>query len=217
MSGTSPISGLPYKQLSDPANANSLNQDLTSALDHIVLPKYATATARDAANPTPVIGDRCYVTGTGDQQWDGTAWYTFDSLMVPTSYTPAWTTTTGAHIPTIGNGVYSCTYTRVGRLILVRFKVVFGSTTNFNSGTASDNWTWTLPFTSAVSSGGYGVMFLSDVSAGVSTICQAVADSTNAFHVNVAGAATAAAIDAVTPFTFASGDVVEGQLFYARA
>lgn len=61
MAGTSPVAGLPWKALTDPPNANALNEDLTTALDHVVIPKYSTTTARDLANPTPVGGDLCRV------------------------------------------------------------------------------------------------------------------------------------------------------------
>lgn len=51
--------------------------DLTAAVNNLekfVIGRFATATARDAAITLPVAGMVCYVTGTGFQQYNGTAW-----------------------------------------------------------------------------------------------------------------------------------------------
>lgn len=61
MSGNTPVSNLPYVQLTDVPDANALSQGLATALDHIVIPKYANSTARDAANTSPIAGDMCYI------------------------------------------------------------------------------------------------------------------------------------------------------------
>lgn len=58
---TTPVSGLRYAELTDSPNANTLAGDLALDVDHLVIPKYSSTTARDAANPTPTVGDMCYV------------------------------------------------------------------------------------------------------------------------------------------------------------
>jgi hypothetical protein len=40
-------------------------------------------------------------------------------------------------------------WTRVGRLIICQFEFTLNTTTNFNSGTSTDNWRWSLPVTAA--------------------------------------------------------------------
>lgn len=66
------------------------------------------------------------------------------------SWTPTWTTTTGSHTPSLGNATLACTYCQTGDLVVCRFGIQFGSTTNFGSGaTASDNWIFSLPVTAS--------------------------------------------------------------------
>jgi hypothetical protein len=219
--GTTPKSNLPYVLLTDVPDANVLAEGLANALDSVVTPKYPTSGARDAANPTPTAGDAAFVAGLGYTEYDGTGWYTFDTILPPTAYTPAWTTSTGLHSPSIGNGVFACRYSRIGRLVMVHFQVTFGSTTNFGSGaTSSDNWEFSLPFafdSTHFTPHAIGLVAMADSSnAADNTIGQAVIDGTNTFHINPfsPGAGT---IDSLTPFTWASADSIEGDLFYYRS
>jgi hypothetical protein len=61
------------------------------------------------------------------------------------SWTPTWGTSSGANIPSIGNGTYNCRFAKVGRTVHFIFDVTFGTTTNFNGGGTGDNFTFTLP------------------------------------------------------------------------
>jgi hypothetical protein len=60
-------------------------------------------------------------------------------------WTPTWTTSTGAATPSFGNATITARYCQTADLVLVKFEVVFGSTTNFGGGGASDNWRFSLP------------------------------------------------------------------------
>lgn len=60
MSSNTQISALPYPALVDAPNVPQDITNLAQALDHLVIPKYATATAQTAANPAPADGDAWY-------------------------------------------------------------------------------------------------------------------------------------------------------------
>ena len=62
------------------------------------------------------------------------------------AYTPTWTQS-GAS-PAIGNGTITGAYIKIGRTVLGRIEIAFGSTTNFGSGT--NPWIFSLPLTPTV-------------------------------------------------------------------
>lgn len=62
MALNTPNSALPYPELTDTPNALTAFQNLALALDTKVIPKFATSVARDAAIPSPVDGQVCYMT-----------------------------------------------------------------------------------------------------------------------------------------------------------
>lgn len=55
-----------------------------------------------------------------------------------------WTTSSGAHIPTWGNATMTYAYKVVLGILHFSMSITFGSTTNFNGGTTSDNWSFSL-------------------------------------------------------------------------
>lgn len=65
MALTSPIGGYPYPALSDPPNAQTFGQNLTSALDLTTLPQFASASAVATAIPSPTNGQRICRTDVG--------------------------------------------------------------------------------------------------------------------------------------------------------
>lgn len=74
---------LPYPALSAVPNVPSDMQALANATDPLVIPKYATTTARNTANPTPTAGDLCYVTNVSLYYYysaDATAWVGFSPV-----------------------------------------------------------------------------------------------------------------------------------------
>lgn len=90
--------GIAYPAASYLSSPN-LDQLVANTLDSLVIPKYASTAARDAANPAPTNGDTCFVTGTGLMTYDGTAtkwfpigqrnWSVYSSLSALTTAQPA--------------------------------------------------------------------------------------------------------------------------------
>lgn len=75
-----------------------------------------------------------------------------------TAWTPTWTTSTGSNTPSYGNATLDCEYAQSGDLVVGRFEIVFGSTTNFGAApTINDNWRFSLPVTGASIQTGIGV------------------------------------------------------------
>jgi hypothetical protein len=206
MSSSTPVSGIPYALLTDTPNANTLAQNIASAIDHLLIPKYASTTARDAANTSPSENDMAAITAAGYTMYDGSAWRKFAPHKTAVTFTPVWTTSTGSHSPSIGNGVYNCQYIQMGLVTYYHFQVTFGSTTNFNSGTSSDNWNWTMPVTPNSGYHQQGIASLLDASTPANNRFSPVIVDSSGMHINDFGSGT---IDAVTPFTWAVGDSIE--------
>lgn len=62
------------------------------------------------------------------------------------SWTPTWTTSTGAHLPAFGNAAIQGIYAKFGRMLVFSLAITFGSSTNFGSGAGtSDNWILSMP------------------------------------------------------------------------
>lgn len=61
MATLSAIAKLPRPELSDPPNAPSAFTNLTDTLDKLVIPKFASATARDTAIPSPFSGQHAFL------------------------------------------------------------------------------------------------------------------------------------------------------------
>jgi hypothetical protein len=142
------------------------------------------------------------------------------NLLAWSSWTPTWSTTSGAHLPVFGNAVISGAYVKLGRTVLFTLSITFGSTTNFGAGaTISDNWTFTLPGGLSAAS-----RFATDATlvcgAGVAT---ASLDSTSPFVVHAfssttlgldisggkqdgTGSVNEGTIDSLTPWTWAQGN-----------
>lgn len=80
--GTTPISGLRYAELTDPANAKTLSQNLATDLDTLVNARFASSVARDAAIPSPVDGQHVYRTDLhGDEYWRNAEWRAAGSIV----------------------------------------------------------------------------------------------------------------------------------------
>lgn len=219
-----PVSGLRYAALTDLPNANTLSQNLATDLDHVVIPKYSSTAARDLANVTPVEGDKCHVTGDADYEYSGSSWYPLQMVKGWTTYTPTWTTTSGLHVPTIGNGVYTCAYLQLGKIVFLEFQVIFGSTTNFGSGATNvDNWAWSLPIAPVAGTQG-ALMFVLDPTTATSTsawgqinLSSQLIMSVSSGAVNGSTIANVGNIDSITPFVWASGGRITGGGFYPVA
>jgi hypothetical protein len=97
MAQNTPVSALPWPELTDIPNAQTAVKNLADALDTKVIPKFANATARDAAITSPVEGMMIYRTDIhGFQQYNG-SWLP-NGITVCTSSTRPSSPETGRHI-----------------------------------------------------------------------------------------------------------------------
>lgn len=140
-----------------------------------------------------------------------------------TSFTPTWTTSTGANTPSFGNAVLDCKWNRAGRTITAKYEIVFGTTTNFGAApTTADNWRFTLPVT-ASDTHQVGGFFELNQSTGRRCIARGRFTTTGVTELEVAsGAPDGAAVgtglaDSLTPWTWANGNAVRGILTYEAA
>lgn len=139
-----------------------------------------------------------------------------------TSWTPTWTTSSGANTPSFGNATVNCSYTKFGRTVFFRVNITFGSTTNFGAApTTSDNWWFSLP----VAAANNGVIIgqwsgrpasstsvmgsLSTTSSG--TVMQLNIDTGSP---NATAIANVGVVDSLSPFTWASGNSWSATGFY---
>ncbi|MEU6279512.1 hypothetical protein [Streptomyces sp. NPDC047028] len=139
------------------------------------------------------------------------------------TWTPAWTTTTGAHSPSYGNATIACDYCQTGNLVVCSFDIAFGSTTSFGGGGGSDNYAFGLPVACAASSGdtlGFITMRQSDSAQLIGRVQYNGSDSIrlsiDSGRVDSTAVTNAGIIDAVSPWTWASGNALHG-LFQYRA
>lgn len=130
-----------------------------------------------------------------------------------TSWTPSWATTSGSATPSFGNATLDCKYTRIGRTIIYRMNIVFGSTTNFGSSpSGSDNWLFSMPV-AAPASGvpvgyvSYWVGNLTKALAGLAHLNSTTQIIMYTGSGNVDNSSLAGGIvDSVSPLTWANGD-----------
>ena len=172
------------------------------------------------APSSPYTG-QYYDDGTNLLRWNGSSWDTY--LKMPgamTPWTPAWSTSTGLHLPTYGNATIDCAYTKLGRLVIFNFSVIFGSTTNFGSGaTGADNWVFALPFTAVRTTYPIGKASMEPgTSKAVSGLAQTTSDGTGMLiYVDSgrpdAGTVAAGVADSISPWVWASTNkvTIQGQ------
>jgi hypothetical protein len=142
-----------------------------------------------------------------------------------TSWTPTWTTSTGSHSPSFGNATITCQYCQSGDWVTCQFDIVFGSTTNFNSGTSSDNWRFSVPVTAAATAQPCGFVEANYDSAGAhSIIARARLTTTTTIELQTASGefdggalSSSGLIDAVSPGTWTSGGYIRGNFTYQAA
>ena len=143
---------------------------------------------------------------------DTGAWFT---------YTPTWTTQTGANSPSLGNAVVDCRYIKQGRKVEVKFEITFGNTTNFGAApTGNDNWRFSLPVAAARSTDGMIGYMDFYKSATENGLGRAKLASTTSFSIAVLPGSSAnigTDVDSTQPFTWASGNTLKGHLVYESA
>ncbi|MBK3576818.1 hypothetical protein JHN63_24025 [Streptomyces sp. MBT65] len=159
------------------------------------------------------------------QRWNGTAWADYPALPTWQNWTPAWTTNTGTATPAFGNASLSCRYVKFGTTVHLNFQITFGSTTNFGtSATTNDNWRFSLPVAAAATRLGIGFAEVSANTAGNRAMARLSLTTTGAFELVMSSAQAAAtatantgALDALSPWTWASGHTIFGSATYEAA
>jgi hypothetical protein len=158
------------------------------------------------------------------QRWNGTAWTDYPVLPTWQSWTPAWTTNSGAATPAYGNATLNCRYVKFGTTVHLNFSITFGSTTTYGtSPTTSDNWRFSLPVAASAAHPQIGFAEL-----GAANETRAVArmycGTTTTFEMqvstgrpNATAFANTGAVDALTPWTWASGNTIRGTATYEAA
>lgn len=168
----------------------------------------------------PVVWVRTSDTATG---WSG--WNVLSEAGVWTSYTPAWTTSSGSATPSYGNAVVSCYYTKTGRKVEGWLDITFGNTTNFGSSpTGADNWLFSLPVAAARIGASVGWVELRAASNTILCMGRMRTNNANTVLIDVVGgrsdavAITAAGdVDSVSPWTWGNGHSVRGNFVYESA
>lgn len=129
------------------------------------------------------------------------------------AWTPTWSTSTGSNTPSFGNASVDCKYAQAGDIVYFEMEITMGSTTNFNSGTTSDNWRFSLPVTAAETQLVAGSGEIQDGTAAERWPVRARVDTTTTFAVELVGRNyndtvnnSSGLVDAVTPFTWANTD-----------
>ncbi|MFF7130408.1 hypothetical protein [Streptomyces sp. NPDC008240] len=132
-----------------------------------------------------------------------------------TSWTPTWTTSSGAATPSYGNATVDCKYVRIGRTIIFRFDITFGSTTNFGTSPGTgDNWLFSLPVTPAAAAGSSICMMALRQSNAAALMARARIASTgtdmilsiNSARVDAGAITNTGDVDSVSPWTWASSN-----------
>jgi hypothetical protein len=133
-------------------------------------------------------------------------------------WTPVWTTSTGANTPSLGNATVTARYAQSALTVFFRMSIIFGSTTSFGGGGTGDNWRFSTPVTAAAISDEVGGGEAHDVSVANTAGRMGIRPrltTTGTFELEAsAGRVDAVAVtsgglmDAVSPWTWASGDIV---------
>lgn len=141
-----------------------------------------------------------------------------------TAFTPTWTTSTGNNLPSYGNATLNCDWIRAGRSITARYEIVFGTTTNFGAAPGTgDNWRFSLPVTASATHQVNGWFELNQ-STGARCIARSRFTTTGVTELEISsGRPDGTAItntgvaDSLSPWTWASGNSVRGQITYEAA
>jgi hypothetical protein len=127
-----------------------------------------------------------------------------------TEYTPTWAGNTAN--PSIGNGTLAAKYAKVGKLVFFEISLTWGTTTDPGTGF----WTFTLPSTSAVSTGACFPGRVFDSGTGWSTIVGRQLSSTT-FAMNYENPASTIGVGAGVPITWAQNDTLVINGWYLEA
>lgn len=122
----------------------------------------------------------------------------------------AWSAFTPTWSGTLGNGTLSCSYTKIGRTIVARYLLTWGSTTSH----AAAAQTFTLPTTAANAGQGLGTCRIFDSSASANFARHTYMNTTNQIaFISEAGAF----VTNLVPMTWATSDVLSATITYESA
>src|SRR6478609_7298629 len=136
------------------------------------------------------------------------------------NWTPTWGTVAGA-APSYGNATVDCRYAVSGDLVTAYYVINFGSTSTYGAG---DNWTFTLPVPAAaavfIAGSGWAqqdtfVRLEATPRMLDTTKWQIETTSGRVDGNNITGGS--GLIDALSPWTWASGNGILGMLHYEKA
>jgi hypothetical protein len=157
----------------------------------------------------------------GNLTFNGPSWST---------WTPTWGTTSGSNIPSFGNATVAGRYIVMGKTVIFTLSIAFGSSTNFGGGGLTDNWTFSIPggqtFNSALTTNTNILLATGRGTQSASNTCPIIvrANNSTSFIIDTAGGkqdgnalTNAGTIDALTPWTWANGDVIHIQGSYEIA
>lgn len=137
------------------------------------------------------------------------------------SWTPAWTTVTGAHLPAYGNANVAGSYVKIGRSLFFSLGITFGSGTTFGSGVVlADNWLFSLPAGLTASAAFAGKQTLCGMGRAsgptVAPVSVRVEAGATSFFLDTAGGGqdgnalgNTGSLDSLTPWTWTSGHVIQ--------
>jgi len=162
---------------------------------------------------------------TSDNTTGWSAWSVLSEAGAWTSFTPAWTTSSGSATPSYGNAVIVAKYTKTGRKVEGFLDITFGSTTNFGSSpTGADNWLLSIPVAAARAGDSVGWVELRQNN---TLICMGRlrTNNTTTVLIDIASgkgdavsiSSAAGDVDSVSPWTWASGNSIRGNFVYESA
>lgn len=139
------------------------------------------------------------------------------------AWTPEWSTSSGTSLPNFGDATVNCAYAISARTVYWRMEIIFGSTTAFGGGGTGDNYLFSLPVAAAEILPAIGFLEL-NASVGKRAVARARMLTTDDFCLEVSSGTPDATVisntgiaDAVSPWTWASGDAIRGSGQYEAA
>lgn len=194
----------------NPSNVNNWMRAISGALRRWF--KTSLFRLRDSADQTKLLAFDLSGVSTGTTRTliapnlSGTI--TTSELFDATDYTVAWTASSGT--PSIGNGALSGRYMRIGNYVHVTINLFIGSTTTFGTG----SWFFGLPIQTAAAKGPSIVEAVALDSSASTYYRGAGRASAGTSGISVTSSSSAVLWGPTTPFTFASGDLINFEVRY---
>ncbi|OKI19305.1 hypothetical protein [Streptomyces sp. CB03911] len=135
----------PYPRLSDAPNIEAQLSALVNAAAAQTNLIYASATARNAAIPTPVAGMETWLIAEARKEvYSGSAWQVYSPSGTWADFVPVWTANGGTN-PTLNSGTLKSRWTKVGRTVTWVGHLTCAADTNGGTGI----WNMTIPVPAA--------------------------------------------------------------------